>query len=167
MHPPSNLRPPSYRGTLKKYYSSGPLVKGEADEPLRIGGGVGVSSATGDLPFLTASARKRVALLEGNDTLLTAKARLDLQPATGKVSRRAGVRVSRRLLNFTQRQDVEVAAGLDLDWPARGRGIGGGGASAGRTTGDGKPTVAPYLSVRENNWGLHLRRGRWSLTYDL
>ncbi|KAI8466711.1 MAG: hypothetical protein J3K34DRAFT_524335 [Monoraphidium minutum] len=160
-----------YRGTLKKYYSSGPLLKGEGGEPLRLGGGVGVASSTSDAPFVTLSARKRIALVEGRGApLLTAKARVDLQPASGQLSRRVGVRVSRRFLNFTQRQDLEVAAGLDVDWPTAARsaaGGGGGGGARGRVLGGGKPTAAPYLSVRENNWGLHLRRGQWSLTYDL
>lgn len=155
-----------YRGTVKKYLSSGPIVKGEGTEPLRIGGGVGVSSLTSDQPFLTVSARKRIALLDAPDTLLTAKARADWQPSGGQVSRRAGIRVSRRFLNFTQRQDLEVSAGLDVDWPA-GAAAGGGGAGAAGRRGGSKPQAVPYLSVRENNWGLHLRRGAWSLTYDL
>lgn len=79
--------PRRYRGTLKKYYKSGPLVKGAGSgtEPLRLGGGIGVSSSNGDLPFVTLSARKRIALLEGDDTLLTAKARVDFEPSGGQV----------------------------------------------------------------------------------
>jgi hypothetical protein len=126
-----------YRGTLKRYYSSGPLLKGEPTEPLRLGGGLGVSSALGDAPFVTLSARKRIALLDGPDTLLTAKARLDYDPRAGCAARRAGLRVSRRLLNFTQRQDLEVAAGVDVDWPVESRG-GGAGAAARRGS---KPTA--------------------------
>jgi hypothetical protein len=68
--------------------SSGPVPKGDFSEPLRLGGGVGVGSTTGDLPFVTASARKRVALLDvAGGVLLTAKARIDLQPSSGKARR--------------------------------------------------------------------------------
>jgi len=51
---------------------------------------VGVASATGDAPFVTLSARKRIALLDGDATLLTAKARVDLEPSSGKVRGRRG-----------------------------------------------------------------------------
>ncbi|GBF92420.1 hypothetical protein Rsub_04524 [Raphidocelis subcapitata] len=153
-----------YRGTLKKFHNTGPLLKDDPNEPLRLGAGVGVSSANGDAPFLTASARKRVSLLEGPELLLTAKARVDFEPSSGRLARRAGLRLSRRLLNFTQRQDVELTAGLDVDWPGAGGQSGQPGQSGRR---GGKPNVLPYISVRENNWGVHLRRGLWFVTYDL
>ena len=74
-----------YRGTLKKHLSAGPATKGDASQPLRLGAGVGIASATRDEPFLTLSAEKRLALLEGPDTMLTAKARVDYDPRGGKV----------------------------------------------------------------------------------
>lgn len=53
-----------------------------------------------------------------------------------QVSRRAGLRVTQRLLKFTQRQDLELTAGVDLDWPTHARGsgrtAGGGGTSSGK-----------------------------------
>jgi hypothetical protein len=32
------------------------------------------------------------------------------------------VRVSRRFLNFTERQDLQLSAGVDVDWPSAGGG---------------------------------------------
>lgn len=84
----NKTRTPRYRGTLKKFHNTGPLLKDDPTEPLRLGAGVGVASSNGDAPFFTASARKRVALLEGPELLLTAKARADFEPASGRV--RAG-----------------------------------------------------------------------------
>lgn len=80
-----------YRGTLKKYVQSGSDVKGEGTQPLRVGGGVAISSATGDEPFLTLAAKKKIALLEGPDTILHAKASLDWEPRTFKVRLPAGL----------------------------------------------------------------------------
>jgi hypothetical protein len=75
-----------YRGSVKKYYTDGPILKGEPTEPLRLGAGLGVASASGDAPFVTLSARKRLALAEGRDApALTGKARVDFQPGSGKV----------------------------------------------------------------------------------
>lgn len=54
-------------------------------QPLRLGVGLGVSSANADDPFLTATASKHISLLEGEHTQLTAKARLELDPRSSKV----------------------------------------------------------------------------------
>lgn len=35
--------------------------------------------------------------------------------------RRARVAISRRFLNFTERQDLRLMAGLDVDWSGSGR----------------------------------------------
>jgi hypothetical protein len=78
---------------------------------------------------------------------------------------RAGFRLTRRFLNFTERQDLELCAGVDLTW--------GGGAAAAQARGLGASLVSgpvraePFARVRENNWALTLRRGRWAVTYDL
>lgn len=78
---------------------------------------------------------------------------------------RAGFRLTRRFLNFTERQDLELCAGVDLTW--------GGGAAAAQARGLGASLLSgpvraePFARVRENNWALTLRRGRWAVTYDL
>lgn len=55
-------------------------------QPLRVGLGLGVSSSNSDDPFLTATASKKISLFEGDHTQLTAKARLELDPRSSKVS---------------------------------------------------------------------------------
>jgi hypothetical protein len=45
------------------------------------------------------------------------------------MSRTAAVRVSRRFLDFTAHQDVQLAVGLDLDWPKAAGSTAGGGSS--------------------------------------
>jgi hypothetical protein len=55
-------------------------------QPLRVGLGLGVSSSNSDDPFLTATASKRISLLEGDHTQLTAKARVEVDPRSSKVS---------------------------------------------------------------------------------
>jgi len=73
------------------------------------------------------------------------------------MARRAGVRVSQRLLNFTQRQDLELTAGLDVDWPVEGRGgvrLGGGGGGGGRRLGGSKPTAVSHKAVVWVGWGV-------------
>jgi hypothetical protein len=78
---------------------------------------------------------------------------------------RAGFRLTRRFLNFTERQDLELCAGVDLTW--------GAGAAAALSRGLGASLLSgplraePFARVRENNWALTLRRGRWAVTYDL
>ena len=78
---------------------------------------------------------------------------------------RAGFRLTRRFLNFTERQDLELCAGVDLTW--------GAGAAAAQSRGLGASLLSgplraePFARVRENNWALTLRRGRWAVTYDL
>eukprot|EP00877_Chromochloris_zofingiensis_P011258 jgi/Chrzof1/6386/Cz18g08120.t1 len=80
------------------------------------GAGVAIASTSKEEPFLTVSAKKQIALFDGPDTVLRATANVDFEPRTSKFSRRAGVRISRRFLNFTERQDLQLAAGLDVDW---------------------------------------------------
>jgi hypothetical protein len=53
-------------------------------QPLRVGFGLGVSSASCEEPFLAASLSKKVSLAEGETTQLSAKARLELDPRTHK-----------------------------------------------------------------------------------
>lgn len=149
-----------YHATVQKLWGSGPVIKESLTQPLRVGVGLGVSSASGDEPFLTATASKRVSLLEGEHTQLSAKARVEFDPKTSKASRAATVRVSRRFLDFTAHQDLQLTAGLDLEWPKAARGAVG----SRRAT---KVKAEPYVSLRENNWGVHFRRSRWFLTYDL
>jgi hypothetical protein len=54
-------------------------------QPFRLGVGLGVSSSNSDEPFVAATAIKKISLLEGEHTQLTAKARLELDPRSGKV----------------------------------------------------------------------------------
>lgn len=153
-----------YTGSLQKYFRSGPPVKDQGTQPLRIGAGVGISSSNGDEPYLTATAKKQIALTEGTDTLLSAKAVVSYEPRSGKVNRTAGVKLSRQWLNFTEHQDLQISLGLDVDWAGAARQATGSSSSS-KALGGVKPDV--YLSVRENNWRLRLRRKQWQLTYDL
>eukprot|EP00882_Tetradesmus_deserticola_P020162 GHRQ01021732.1.p1 GENE.GHRQ01021732.1~~GHRQ01021732.1.p1 ORF type:complete len:185 (+),score=47.82 GHRQ01021732.1:754-1308(+) len=79
--------------------------------------------------------------------------------------RGARVAVCRRFLDFTAHQDLQLAAGVDVDWPKAAKTAVG--SSSGSSSSSSKPKADLYLSVRENNWGVHYRRGMWSLTYDL
>ncbi|KAF6262889.1 hypothetical protein COO60DRAFT_553009 [Scenedesmus sp. NREL 46B-D3] len=151
-----------YHATAQKFFSSGPVIKESLTQPFRLGVGLGVSSSNSDEPFVAATATKKISLLEGEHTQLTAKARLELDPRSGKMVRGARVAVSRRFLDFTAHQDLQLVAGLDLDWPKAAKTAAGSNSSS-----SSKPKADPYLSVRENNWGVHYRRGMWSLTYDL
>jgi hypothetical protein len=62
------------------------LPQDSLTQPLRFGLGVGVSSSNSDDPFLTATASKKISLFEGDHTQLTAKARVELDPRSSKVS---------------------------------------------------------------------------------
>jgi len=151
-----------YQGSVKKMLSSGPVLKGEGTQPLRFGAGVGVSNQSSDEPYLTASLKKQIALFDGPHTILTGKAHADYEPRNGKFSKFAAVRVSRRFLNFTEHQDLQLSVGLDLDMPGVSKRASGASSGVSQKL---KPDL--YLSARENNWGIHYRRGRWQLTYDL
>ncbi len=72
-----------YKGTLQKLF--GTEYKGQATQPLRIGLGAGISAANKDEPFLIATAKKKIALLEGDDTVLSAKAAVEFEPRGSKV----------------------------------------------------------------------------------
>jgi hypothetical protein len=54
-------------------------------QPFRLGVGLGVSSSNSDEPFVAATATKKISLLEGEHTQLTAKARMEMDPRSGKV----------------------------------------------------------------------------------
>lgn len=149
-----------YHATAQKFVGSGPVLKESLTQPFRLGAGLGVSSSNGDEPFLAATASKKISLLEGEHTQLSAKARLELDPRSSKMTRSANVRVSRRVLDFTAHQDLQLSVGLDLDWPKAAKTAVGGGRS-------NALKADLHLSLRENNWGVHYRRGQWSLTYDL
>jgi len=75
-----------YQGSLNKFFYRGQQVKGEATQPLRLGAGVAISSATNDKPFINLAAKKKIGLLDGPDTVLTAKAGLEFDPSTSKVT---------------------------------------------------------------------------------
>jgi hypothetical protein len=46
------------------------------------------------------------------------------------MNRTASVRLSRRFLNFTANQDLQLSAGLDLDWPKAAKAAVGGSSSS-------------------------------------
>lgn len=52
-------------------------------------------------------------------------------------------------MGFTERQDLELTAGLDVD------------------LGKAQVESQPFFQVRENNWGVHFRNNNWQVTYDL
>ncbi|KAF8061903.1 EGF1 [Scenedesmus sp. PABB004] len=149
-----------YHATAQKLFTSGPAIKESLTQPLRLGVGLGVSSGHADEPFLTATASKKLSLLEGEHTQLSAKARVELDPRSSRMVRSGHVAVSRRLLDFTAHQDLQLTVGLDLDWPRPAKAASGAARS-------GQLNADLHLSLRENNWGAHYRRGVWSLTYDL
>eukprot|EP00775_Hariotina_reticulata_P003981 gene3981-4234_t len=158
------------------------MTQDSLTQPLRVGVGIGVSNSHNDEPFLAATASKKISLLEGDHTQLSAKARLELEPRSNKMVRTAKVSVSRRFLDFTAHQDLQLSAGLDLDWPRPARNAVGGAQSSSSSkvkavrarlypVQDATTTLALLsdisLSLRENNWGIHYQRGQWSLSYDL
>lgn len=149
-----------YHATAQKFVGSGPVLKESLTQPFRFGVGLGVSSANSDEPFVAATATKKISLLEGDNTQLSAKARLELDPRSQKMTRTAHIAVSRRFLDFTAHQDLQLTAGLDLDWPKAAKTAVGGSSSS-------KLKADVHLSLRENNWGVHYRRGQMFLTYDL
>lgn len=55
-------------------------------QPFQLGVGLGVSSSNADEPFLAATASKKISLLEGEHTQLSAKARVEVDPRSSKVS---------------------------------------------------------------------------------
>jgi hypothetical protein len=74
----------TWTGSLTKFVSTGTVFKGQGTQPLRIGAGVSLSSSMPE-PLLVASAHKSIELLEGNSTVLTARAELTAVPSTRKV----------------------------------------------------------------------------------
>ncbi|KAG2483586.1 hypothetical protein HYH03_017528 [Edaphochlamys debaryana] len=169
----------SFRASLKQYANAGGSaeLKDSATKPLRLGVGVAVASHPGGpgskpaatrgsaaaaaqsagaptaVPLLTLSAEKKLALLDGPNTVLTLRAVADVDvQARQLASRRGLVKVSHNIPSFTKRQDLRLSAGLTVDWaPGSRRGP--------------KPEV--FLQARENNWAVTLREGRTMLTYDL
>lgn len=145
-----------YNGTLKKYISMGSKKKSDST-PLRIGLGVSTCSSEGkpEDPQLTISACKQFALLDGPNTLLSARAHIDVDPrqrgGTIQMARKATIKASHKALNFTNKQDLKLTVGLDVDWPSTAK----------------EPTADVYVQVRENNWALNYRHKGWSVTYDL
>jgi|APGre2960657404_1045060.scaffolds.fasta_scaffold10659_3 hypothetical protein len=117
--------------------------------PLTLAAGVTLSSASREEPVLCASARKTIALLEGDSTLLTAKALAEYEPSSKRLARRASLRLSRKFLNLTERQDIKITGGVDVDLTKP------------------SPAPVPYLRVRENNVGVAYKGRRWMVTYDL
>jgi len=63
------------------------VLQDSLTQPLRMGFGVGVSNDHNDEPFLAATASKKISLLEGDHTQLSAKAQLELEPRSNKASR--------------------------------------------------------------------------------
>lgn len=161
----------NYRASLKKYVSTGPTFKDLGSTPIRLGAGVavvsglsgyeGTKSSKGDsiaktpsdspATVLTLSAKKKVALLEGPNTLVSMKGLVDYDPMGRRVTTRLGrVKVSHKFLGLTKHQDLKLSAGVEMHWPA------------------GKdPEPAVYLQARENNWALNYKNKRAFLTYDL
>eukprot|EP00878_Enallax_costatus_P004061 GHUV01004286.1.p1 GENE.GHUV01004286.1~~GHUV01004286.1.p1 ORF type:complete len:194 (+),score=50.68 GHUV01004286.1:273-854(+) len=149
-----------YHATAQKYIGSGPVLKESLTQPFRFGVGLGVSSSNNDEPFVAATATKKISLLEGDTTQLSAKARVELDPRSQKMMRTAHIALSRRFLDFTAHQDLQLTAGLDLDWPKPAKTAVGSNRSS-------KLKADVHLALRENNWGVHYRRGQLFLTYDL
>lgn len=139
-----------YRLHAKKLISSGTLLRDAGSTPITLGLGIACISGSKD-PMLALSAQKKIAVLDGPNTLLSAKVEADLDAAGKSVRRQATVKLSHKLPAFNKKQDLKLTAGLDMDWPA----------------GANRPTQNLLLQVKENNWALHLRRQRWSVTYDL
>lgn len=163
----------NYRASLKKYVSTGPNFKDLGASPIRLGAGVAVLSgltsyqgkeSKGKLEskeprdafkdattVLTLSAKKKLQLLEGPNTLVSVKGLVDYDPFNKRLATRLGrVKVSHKVFGLTKNQDVKVSAGVELHWP-NGR----------------DPEPALYLQVRENNWAFNYKNKRAFLTYDL
>lgn len=62
------------------------MTQDSLTQPLQVGVGIGISNSHNDEPFLAATASKKISLLEGDHTQLSAKARLELEPRSNKAS---------------------------------------------------------------------------------
>jgi hypothetical protein len=102
--------------------------------------GLGVASISSNQePILAVSAQKKLALLDGPNTVMSAKLAADVDTKGGivrdfvignnmgrlilnwhllQLRRQARIKLSHKALNFTQRQDLKLTVGLDIDWPA-------------------------------------------------
>lgn len=148
-----------YRAQVKKFVPitlGGTGSKLAGPTPLWIGAGAALESSTSSKtkpsPVLTASAKKTTPLLDGPDTTVTLKGRLDFDPRTSTMVRTGAVQLTHTVMNLTQKQDLRVRVGLEVDWPSG-------------VAKPGKPSV--YVQLRENNWALNYRRKRLFVTYDL
>ncbi|PNW79479.1 hypothetical protein CHLRE_09g416800v5 [Chlamydomonas reinhardtii] len=168
-----------YRAAVKQYVTvgSGTELKGSATKPFRLGAGLALASssatpgaktaatrgstaaaasgsfAASAVPLVTLSAEKKVALLDGPNTVLTLRAATDADlPARRLSSRRGLVKVSHTIPSFTKRQDLKLSAGLTVDWAPGSR---------------REPRPSLFLQARENNWAVTYKEGRATVTYDL
>eukprot|EP00798_Chlamydomonas_sp_ICE-L_P008733 gene8733-33595_t len=157
-----------YVGTLKKNFI-GVSDESLGSTPMKIGLGVKTSSViskSSQPVHLTASLHKKYSLLDGPNTILAARAFIDVDPKEPqKLNRQATIKASHQALSFTDKQDLKVAVGMDLDWPS----------TAQQPTGTLLARLLQnqfkhrpfWFKCVENNWGLHFRRNKWSVTYDM
>lgn len=139
-----------YRGHAKKNFLVGQEDKDAGSKPLTLGLGAAVTSDSTE-PVLVASVKKQMSLLEGPNTVVSAKAEVDASIKGGNaLTDRVSLKLSHKAMNFTKRQDLKLAVGLDLE---------------GCTS--GKPKPMPRLQIRENNWAANYRWNKVFFTYDL
>jgi len=141
-----------HRAALKKQFHIGNAPSDGASTPLLLGlGVVHMSGFRPQEPKLTVSAKKKVAVLTGPNTLISTKLWSDIDYNGKNLTRNAIIKFSHKALNFTRRQDIKLSVGGDVAWPK----------------GQKRPAVSLYLQARENNWAITMRNNQVALTYDL
>eukprot|EP00877_Chromochloris_zofingiensis_P011257 jgi/Chrzof1/6385/Cz18g08110.t1 len=86
------------------------------------------------------------------DSWLSAKSNIQFHPTTSDISATTGLRLKAYRFNITDKQDVRLSLGYDLDLNLNGaKGV----------------RSSPYLKLAENNWAVKLRRGSWSFLYEM
>ncbi|GFH06033.1 uncharacterized protein HaLaN_00594, partial [Haematococcus lacustris] len=110
-----------YTGTLKACARLGADDKDSGSSPLTIG--LGAFAAAQDTkappaPQLHLSVKKGLSVFDGPRTVITGKAFANYDPMVAKVTaRKAVIKLSHKWMGFTQRQDLKLSVGMDVDWP--------------------------------------------------
>lgn len=114
--------------------------------------GVGVASDSSRNFHYSLSIRKTPQILKRFDTVdtwLTAKADCEYNPRRSSISTRSGVRLKLYKRLLTDKQDLQVTLGYDVQ-------------SQG-----GEKKQGPFLKIQENNWTVRWQDKQWQFTYKI
>ncbi|KAG1678507.1 hypothetical protein FOA52_014540 [Chlamydomonas sp. UWO 241] len=133
-----------------KVLTVGPEVKDAGSKPFTLGLGAGLTDGMKE-PFLAVNAKKSLSLLDGPNTVVSAKAEVDVSHTGGETLRSClSLKLSHKVMNFTKRQDLKFTVGCDVE-----------------NLSSGAPKATPRLHLHENNWAAHYRWNKLFFTYDL